>query len=171
MEIRDMKELDWPNPMTASGNKRDNSRYYQFHRDHGHDMEECIHLEEEIECLLKQGLLTKAGVINVIVGGIAVGGDSNSARKGYALTVRVCSIQEKARFHQNIIFNEEDLIGVATSHNDTLMIVDDIANFDVKRVLVDGGSAANILTWEAFVGLKFFPKKLKVVSTTLQGFE
>ncbi|XP_022891892.1 uncharacterized protein LOC111406746 [Olea europaea var. sylvestris] len=34
----------------------------------------------------------KARVINVIAGGITTGGDSNSSRKGYARTVRVCSI-------------------------------------------------------------------------------
>lgn len=101
MEIRAMKEFDSPKLMVASASKRDKSRYYSFHRDQGHDVEECIHLKE-INCLLKWMLLTKyvkndrgkknvdncpssrACVINVISGGIAPDGDSNSARKNYA---------------------------------------------------------------------------------------
>lgn len=69
----------------------------------------CIHLKEEIEHLLKPGFLTKyvrndrgkkkvddhsppmAGVINAIIGGIAAGGDLNLARKSYT-TVRIYSI-------------------------------------------------------------------------------
>ncbi|XP_022865324.1 uncharacterized protein LOC111385183 [Olea europaea var. sylvestris] len=188
MEIWDMKELDYLKPMETSAKKRDKSMYCQFHRDHGHDTEECIHLKEEIERQLKRGLLTKyvkndrgkqkvddrapprVRVIIVIAGGTAAGGDSNSDRKGYAHTIGVCSIQEKARFHQNITFNEKDLIGVAMPHDDALVIVGDIANFDVKKVLVDGGSAVNVLTWEAFMGLKISLEKLKAVSTPLQGF-
>lgn len=64
------------------------------------------------------------------------------------------------RFNQNITFSEEDLIGMAIPHNDALVVVGDISNFDVKRVLVDGGTATNFLTWQAFVGLKFFPDRL-----------
>lgn len=45
------------------------------------------------------------------------------------------------------------------------MIASDIADFNVKRVLIDGGSTKNVLTWKAFVGLKIFPENLKVVYT------
>lgn len=67
-------------------------------------------------------------------------------RKSYTHSIRIYSIQKKARFSQSIAFSEEDMVGVAYPHNDALVIVDDIVDFDVKRVLVDGGSAANVLT-------------------------
>lgn len=73
--------------------------------------------------------------------------------------------KKKARFSQSIAFSEEDMVGVAYPHNDALVIVDDIVDFDVKRVLVDGGSAANVLTWDAFLGLKISQEKLKMVIT------
>ncbi|XP_022880799.1 uncharacterized protein LOC111398076 [Olea europaea var. sylvestris] len=168
--------------------KRNQSKYCHFHRDHGHDTEKCLQLKEEIERLLRRGLLAKyvkndkgrqrveglppprAGVINMIIGGVASGGDSNSARKSYARSVGVCSIQKKARFNQSITFDEDDLIGVTHPHDDALVIVGGIADFNVKRVLVDGGSAANVLTWDAFLGLKIPQERLKVVTTPLQGF-
>lgn len=40
---------------------------------------------------------TRARVINIIIGGIASGGDSNSARKSYARSVGICPIQKKKR--------------------------------------------------------------------------
>ncbi|XP_022848856.1 uncharacterized protein LOC111371185 [Olea europaea var. sylvestris] len=174
MEIQHMKELEWPKPMLTPSGKRNQSKYCHFHRDHGHDTEECLQLKEEIERLLRRGLLAKyvkndkgtqrveglspprAGVINMIIGEVASGGDSNSARKRYA--------------RSSITFDEEDLIGVTHPHDDALVIVGDIANFDVKRVLVDKGSAENVLTWDAFLGLKIPQKRLKVVTTPLQGF-
>ncbi|KAL2474571.1 Uncharacterized protein Adt_35307 [Abeliophyllum distichum] len=46
----------------------------------------------------------------------------------------------------------------------------DIANFDVKRVLVSTGSATNVLSWEAFEALKMPIDRLKIINTPLQGF-
>ncbi|KAL0400335.1 UNVERIFIED_CONTAM: hypothetical protein Sradi_2376800 [Sesamum radiatum] len=33
------------------------SKYCQFHRDHGHNTEDCFHLKDEIEQLIQQGYL------------------------------------------------------------------------------------------------------------------
>ncbi|KAL2487169.1 Ribonuclease H [Abeliophyllum distichum] len=74
------------------------------------------------------------------------------------------------RFIQNITFNDEDLEGVTCPHDDTLVIVADIADFDVKRALVDNGSAADVMSWEVFLGLKILPSKIKPVTTLLHGF-
>ncbi|XP_022893840.1 uncharacterized protein LOC111408298 [Olea europaea var. sylvestris] len=182
------KEAKAPTPLNIPSRKIKVSTTI-FHKDHGHDTEECLQLKEEIERLLRRGLLAKyvkndrdrqrleglppprAGVINMIIGEVASSGDSNSTRKSYARSAGVCSIQKKTKFNQSITFDEEDLISITYPHDDALVIVGDIANFDVKRVLVDGGSAANVLTWDAFLGLKIPPEKLKMVTTPLQGFE
>ncbi|KAL2480598.1 Ribonuclease H [Abeliophyllum distichum] len=93
--------------MWAPPHRKDETEYYKFYRDHGHDTEDYQQLKEKIERLIKRGHLTKfvktdkekeneakyrqqpplcAGVINVIVDGIVVGGDSNSVQKNYAWT-------------------------------------------------------------------------------------
>lgn len=59
------------------------------------------------------------------------------------------------------------MIGITHPHDDALVIVGDIADFDVKRMLVDGGSTVNVLTWDAFLGLKISSEKLKMVTTPL----
>ncbi|XP_022841825.1 uncharacterized protein LOC111365502 [Olea europaea var. sylvestris] len=189
MKIQHMRELEWPKPMLTPSDKRNQSKYCHFHRDHGHDTEECLQLKKEIESLLRRGLLAKyvkndkgkqrfeglppsrVGVINMIIGGIASDSDSNSARKSYARSVGDCSIQKKVRFNQSITFDQEHLIGITHPHDDALVIVGDIVDFDVKMVLVDGGSAANVLTWDAFLGLKIPQEKLKMVTTPYKALE
>ncbi|XP_022855571.1 uncharacterized protein LOC111376799 [Olea europaea var. sylvestris] len=110
MEIKDTKELKWPVRMRSPPESRDMNKYCEFHRDHGHTTENCKALQWEIEALIKRGFLSSyvsndkrprndrsrekapetkrdgqpiAGTINIIIGGIASGGDSNSGRKQY----------------------------------------------------------------------------------------
>ena len=37
--------------------KRDNTRYFEFHRDYGHCTDDCIQLRKEIESLIRHGYL------------------------------------------------------------------------------------------------------------------
>ncbi|XP_022846498.1 uncharacterized protein LOC111369281 [Olea europaea var. sylvestris] len=168
VEIRDMKKLEWSRPMVTLVGKRNQGRYYHFHNDHGHDTEECLQLKEEIEPLLGWGLLGKYV--------------KDNRGKRVSMRGRFTLGKEKLRPHSRDLlypkegkvqpehFGEEDLVGVAHPHDDALVIVGDIADFDVKKVLVDGGSAANVLTCDAFLGLRVPPDKLKIVNTRLQGF-
>ncbi|XP_022865363.1 uncharacterized protein LOC111385218 [Olea europaea var. sylvestris] len=184
MEIRDIKELEWPRPMATPPGKRNQGRYCHFHKDHGHDTKECQQLKDEIKRLFRRGLLGKnvkdnrgkqkvedylpprAGVINVIAEGIAGGGDSNSARKRYAQSLGICSIQRKVRFSQNITFDEEDLVGVAHHHDDDSVIVGYIADFDVKI----GFGRATVIpegTVELPVTLGIYPTAMVIVVSFL----
>ena len=49
-----------------------------------------------------------------------------------------------------ITFTDKDARGIQTFHDDAVVISLIIANYDVKRVLVDNGSSANMLFYEAF---------------------
>ncbi|XP_052193833.1 uncharacterized protein LOC127802169 [Diospyros lotus] len=49
--------LKKPRPMKAPSDKRNRSKYCRFHRDHGHDTEECHQLKEEIQELINRGFL------------------------------------------------------------------------------------------------------------------
>lgn len=46
-----------PPPLQAAPHKRDKSKWYDFHGDHGHRTEECKDLMSEIEDYIKHGLL------------------------------------------------------------------------------------------------------------------
>jgi ribonuclease HI len=195
MEIKDLKELKWPPRLRDPPEARDKSKYCDFHRDHGHTTDGCFALKREIEALIKRGFLgtyvseekrrrdnqnrgkapeggnkqPTAGTINVIVGGTASGGDSNSGRKQYARQYQSVSTVDLGAA-DDITFGSRDLEGVSFPHDDALVITAIIANFEVKRILVDNGSAANVLSHEAFVQMGISSEQLKPVKTPLQGF-
>ncbi|XP_022899280.1 uncharacterized protein LOC111412578 [Olea europaea var. sylvestris] len=175
---------------------RDRSKYCEFHRDHGHTMEDCQALQREIEALIKRGFLKNyidhdkrprhdrdnrkepgagssaqptVGTINIIVGGIASGGDISSGRKQYALQ-HAHTLRESSDEVKDITFGARDLEGISYPHDDALVFSAVVANFEVKRILIDNGSAANILSQEAFAKMGISQKQLKVVKTLLQGF-
>ncbi|KAG1365253.1 putative Retrotransposon gag protein [Cocos nucifera] len=54
-EVKD--QLPRPERLRSPPNKRDRSKYCLYHRDHGHDTEECIQLQDEIEELIRKGRL------------------------------------------------------------------------------------------------------------------
>ncbi|XP_022867813.1 uncharacterized protein LOC111387490 [Olea europaea var. sylvestris] len=194
MEIKDMKELKWPVRMRSPPESRDMNKYCEFHRDHGHTTENCKALQREIEALIKRGLLSSyvgndkrprndrarekdpkakrdgqptAGTINIIIGGIASGGDSNNGRKQYARRYALASGMPHGKL-EDITFGTGDLEGISLPH--ALVISTVLANFEVKRILVDNGSAANILSQEAFAKMGISSQQLKAVKTPLQGF-
>ena len=56
-EVQHEKFLRWPSQMRSNPTKRDNTRYCEFHRDHGHRTDNCIQLRKEIEYLIRRGYL------------------------------------------------------------------------------------------------------------------
>ena len=57
MQIKDDPSLKWPEKMKGDPNKRNRSKYCHFHRDHGHDTDECFDLKQQVENLIRQGKL------------------------------------------------------------------------------------------------------------------
>ena len=45
-QIKDEYYLKWPRPLHSSPNVRDKNKYYRFHKDYGHDTEDCRDLKE-----------------------------------------------------------------------------------------------------------------------------
>ena len=45
MQIKDDPSLKWPEKMKGNPNKHNRNKYYYFHRDHRHDMDECFDLK------------------------------------------------------------------------------------------------------------------------------
>ena len=68
-------------------------------------------------------------------------------------------------------FSEEDKIGTIQSHDDALLITPRIGDYDVKRVMVDGGSAAEVMYPDLYKGLRIKPKDLMPYSSPLMTFD
>ena len=79
---------------------------------------------------------------------------------------------KKARRNSYLIlsFLEEDKIRTIQPHDDALLITLRIGDYDVKRVMVDDGSIAEIMYPELYKGLKLKPKDLMPYSSPLMSF-
>ena len=58
-EVRNEQFLRWPTQMKSDPATRDNTRYYEFHRDYGHRTDDCIQLRKDIEYLIRRGYLRR----------------------------------------------------------------------------------------------------------------
>ena len=48
-EVQHERFLRWPSHMNSDPARRDDTKYYEFHKDHGHRIDNCIQLKREIE--------------------------------------------------------------------------------------------------------------------------
>ncbi|GAV91829.1 hypothetical protein CFOL_v3_35215 [Cephalotus follicularis] len=110
---QDKVPIQWPEKMRSSAEKRDTEKYWRYHRDHGHDTEECRQLKNQIENLIRKGHMRKyvdrdapqrrreqrreeaprqqeeqqqqepRSVIYTISRGVPSGGDHKNTRKAY----------------------------------------------------------------------------------------
>ena len=70
-----------------------------------------------------------------------------------------------------INFSNEDKIGTIQSHDDTLVVTLRIGGYDVKRVMVDQGSGAEIMYSELYKGLNLRPKDLTIYNSPMVSFD
>ena len=57
-------------------------------------------------------------------------------------------------------FSDADKLGTIQPHNDALVVTLRIGGYDVKRVMIDQGSAAEIMYPDFYKGLGLKPKKI-----------
>ena len=58
-QIKDDHYLKWPRPLHSSLNVRDKNKYCRFHKDHGHNTEDCKDLKKQVEELIQKRKLQK----------------------------------------------------------------------------------------------------------------
>ena len=80
---------------------------------------------------------------------------------------------KRARLDRPLVmgFSDEDKIGTIQPHDDALVIILQIGGYDVKRVMVDQGSAAEIMYLDLFKGLNLRAENLMLYSSPLISFE
>ncbi|XP_059668905.1 uncharacterized protein LOC132313995 [Cornus florida] len=121
------------------------------------------------------------GEIKVISGGFAGGGETSSARRAHARRIRSFSEVNEVgmtspptklpRVEEPVItFSVEDDKAIHQPHDDPLVVSMVVANFTVRRILIDNGSSANILFLKAYEKLKISREKLRPMKSQLVGF-
>ena len=80
---------------------------------------------------------------------------------------------KRARVERPLVmrFLNEDKIGTIQPHDDALVITLRIGGYDVKRVIVDQGSAAEIIYPDLYKGLNLKAEDLTPHSSLLVSFE
>ncbi|XP_058189301.1 uncharacterized protein LOC131306889 [Rhododendron vialii] len=118
--------------------------------------------------------------IKVIHREFARGGESSNARKAHLRKLRIeehlevntvgCPSKFQKKEEIPIIFSEEDIKGVQIPHDDPLVITIVMANYLMRRVLIDRGSSADILYLHAYDQLKIGQERLRPMTSPLVGF-
>ena len=180
MQIKDDSSLKWLDKMKGDPNNRNRNKYCRFHRDHGHDTDECFDLKQQVENLIRQGKLKSflgqdhmdeklkgkaeesprppLGEIRVIIGGSSTG-QSSKSKKAYLKVVQSVQLsgrspRARSMDEQSITFTDKDAERIHHPHDDAIVITLLIADYTTRRVLVDNGSSSDILYYPAFQQMK-----------------
>ena len=80
---------------------------------------------------------------------------------------------KKARmnFRPIFSFSEKDKVGTIQPHDDALLITLRIGDYDVKRVMVDGGNVAEVMYPDLYKGLGLKPEDLMPYNSPLMSFD
>ncbi|XP_065633726.1 uncharacterized protein LOC136069298 [Quercus suber] len=186
--------------MSGDPAKRNRNLYCQYHQDHGHTTEDCKNLWDHLEQLVREGKLTQLlhnssgregqagltfqgnassrpplGTINVIFAAPGRTGScpSRVMSMSQCLDEGSSSRPKRARLSTSLVlgFSEEDKRGTIQPHDDALVVTIRIRGYDVRRVMVDEGSAAEVMYPDLFRGLNLKSEDLTAYSSPLVGFE
>ena len=169
-KVKNESFFKWPNKIVGNPEKRNYNLYCQYHRDHGHTIEDCRSLWDHLEQLVREGKLIQLlhhssglggqansrserekpsrpplGTINVI---FATPGRIRSCPFRVMSVARLSSEDtshepKRARGERPMVmgFSDEDKIGTIQPYDDALVITLQIGGYNVKRVMVDQGNA------------------------------
>ncbi|KAK3029876.1 hypothetical protein RJ639_038673 [Escallonia herrerae] len=141
-------------------NKRNKDLWCHLHNDHGHSTDNCGSLKRAIKALIKHGQLRKFVA-------------HKEGQQQTPPSIEGREDQEENAGTINTIFGGlavRDSKDVKTPNDDPLVITIKAGNFDVKRVLVDNGSFAEVLFYDAFKQMNILTDHHGKMDTPLYGF-
>ncbi|WJZ86091.1 hypothetical protein VitviT2T_005585 [Vitis vinifera] len=168
-----MPGFKWSEPIRPNPSERNRNKRCDYHKDHGHTTEMCRSLHYMVEDLLKAGHLKQyvrttpkgegsshgrdprtpmapvRAVINYIHGG-PLDDEYSSKRKRQRL-LRAATVREQP-------------------HRDALILTLGVGDYDVRRILVDPGSSADLLQVAVIKQMGFIPSSLENPGRTLSRF-
>ena len=196
-QIKNKPYFRWPNKIGGNLAWRNQNLYCTYHRDKGHTTEQCRVLKNHLGQLVKAGYL-KEFVVDSRNWGIGQGAQQrgnplppplglieviHAALKGTAIIKRgVLTVapvwncpsnqlpKKKIRISREpIAFNDDDLEGTIQPHDDALVVIAQIGDFLVKRVMVDQGSRVDVTYPNLFRWLGLKNQDLSKYDTPLAG--
>ncbi|XP_050286555.1 uncharacterized protein LOC126725731 [Quercus robur] len=169
-------------------------------QDHGHTTENCRNLWDHLEQLVREGKLKQLlhhSSDRTGQAGSEMRGDASSrlpldtiniifaalGRTG-SCPFRVLSVFRPSTEEQSqaskraevdvpliLGFSDEDMVGTIQPHDDALVVTLRIGGYDVRRMMVDQGSAVDIMYPDLYKGLGLKPEDLTTYNSPLVSFE
>ena len=186
--------------MGGDPTKRNQNLYCHYHQEQGHTTKDCRNLWDHLDQLVGEGKLKSLlhhssgkgnrtnsnskrnathgpplGTINVIFATLGRTGSYPSR----VMSVAQLSSDEgvlkpkrtKIQIQPTLGFSDEDKVGTIQPHDDALVVTLRIGGFDVRRVLVDQGSAVEIMYPDLYKGLNLKSEDLMAYASPLISFE
>lgn len=107
--------------------------------------------------------------MDMICGGPTARGDSTTKRKMYVHFLQAAPTNKMRRM-EDVTFTSNDLIGLLVNHDDPLVIMVILANYEVRKMLVNTSNAVDVLYYEAFDRLRSDQYVLTPLKHELIGF-
>ena len=187
-KVKNEPFFKWPNKVTGNPVNHNQNLYCHYHQDHGHTIEDCRNLWDHLEQLVREGKLKHLlhhssgqgsqtnsafwgnvvprpplGTINVIFAALGRTGSCPSRIMSVSYYSNEGSSSMPKRIKMNVPlvlgFSDEDKLGTIQPHDDALVITLRIGGYDVKIVMIDQGSAAEIMYPDLYKGLDLKPEK------------
>ncbi|XP_017256291.1 uncharacterized protein LOC108225848 [Daucus carota subsp. sativus] len=191
--------VKWPVKSNKPKANPESKLWCDYHGDYGHKASDCVALRRELQYLVRKGYLTKfmAGrtasvtrgsphktpskqlppppyqtIINFIAGGSEVSGTTYSQAKRLARGKgpQVSAVVEVGDTTPALVFGDPDRQHVMEPQHDSLVISLPVGNCFIKRIMVDNGSAANIMMKDTLRQMALEDSDMIKKSTTLVGF-
>ncbi|GAA0143569.1 hypothetical protein LIER_35766 [Lithospermum erythrorhizon] len=174
MDIEDKRMLSQPPRQKTPPDQEGLGKYFQYHKDHGHDRDDYRNLKIEIENLIKRGQLKeyvhkKTQNMNKrfhrgrlesprALDGCMQNGIFMQSRDG------ACPV------FPGLSYSMKDFEGNECPHEDPLVITPVVTNFEVGRIVVDTGRCVDILFVDACLKLGMSRVQIRPLATPLVGF-
>ncbi|XP_030923511.1 uncharacterized protein LOC115950458 [Quercus lobata] len=198
-KVKNEPLFQWPSRMAGDPAKGNQNLYCKYHQEPGHTTYDCRNLKNHLDRLVREGKLRHLlhhpvgrqeqtsvearqstlrppiGTINVI---LTAPGRTGS-RPFRVMSVARLPIKADNRESKRakgmaspiLGFSDEDKDGTIQPQNDALVVTLRIGEYDVKRVLVDQGSAVEVMYPNLYKGLKLRPEDLTAYDSPLASFK
>lgn len=189
--------VKWPVKSNKPKANLNSKLWCDVHSDYGHKASNCVALRREIQYLVKKGHLTEfmtnkrtshdknektspklpppppyQKIINFLAEGSEICGatDSQAKRIARRKDKQISIVDKQDDDMTTLVFDETDREQVNEPRHDSLVISLPVGNCLIKRVMIDNGSAAKIMTKSTLQEIGLAESDMIKKTTILVGF-